>query len=926
MTFLTFDAVVLTCLLKLGYVQTSDLTGQELIDANNHNSDMFDYVANTNFTQCELNNDGGILDGCDELYSGPVTVLMNNVMSYHCNDQSGASRLTDGQSLMIRRKTSNGDGTFKYQTDPNEMPFTQGLIVNSSTVINSQEAFNGDIVVNANLTIENCIIELTEGHKIIVNAGANLTIKNATIRTYSGGNCYYPMDGKKEWEGIEILPSLSNLSSVSVLQGTIIDISESGIYNIEGSQGFLNLNFNNSTLNGPAITLSRTVGAQNLLKSNFNRTVHVTDNYFLTVLGSTFDLADDNTASAIKAYDTHLVVKASYNGVRSTFSNCGKGVEFISSSAQTCKISEADFIDVLSGIDAQSVAGLFNAHECTISMRDPNGAQGNGNGIHLDNFMDFEIYDNNDIVGSGSGLQTGIDLDNISLNDNPNLIINNTIVNCNNGINTAEAILGNSMSGVEFECNTMKDIVKDNFVTDLIGPHQGRGGNNFEQFEWRPAGNSFDAPHCEDFPAFCFSDFNYQGGGQAKRFYHYRDEGLENIEYYNDGSDTPGLEIFKINRLLNGELPQCTYPPVPNDTTPLPQVSTDRTKLLDGGGMDSIMILIPTDSDNDPTTVITTVIDNSPWVSVPVVQTLFDYSTYYTEQEIADVIIQNPGVLDDTYIYAIAFESSTFSAANQQAMTQAYQTGDPRMDYEGSLVDFILDGTLHIKNTMHTEMDNGTFDQSIIRTALADKISYTKLYQIVESYLMEHDYQGALLALSTKQDIENLDPQLILEKMTYADIIQMESDLNAQGEHWSTLSTANQNRLISIANTYNGVATVKARNILKMYFDMQFGALPTKPAYSPLQFTSATRSDRNENNLVKVYPNPAYDELNIELKDNLNGSTFRLISIDGKMVKTLTLQDVNNRIDLSGIDNGIYFYEITQGGKMLSANKIIILD
>ena len=383
-------------------------------------------------------------------------------------------------------------------------------------------------------------------------------------------------------------------------------------------------------------------------------------------------------------------------------------------------------------------------------MRDPSGYNGFGSGIYLNNFVDFEIYNNNAILGTGSGLQIGIEVENIGLNDNPNLIINNTIKNCNNGF-VSNAELGNDMSGVEFECNTMIDIVNDNFRTLEIGPHQGRGGINA-----RPAGNKFDgSPYCESTPLFCYSDFNYQAGGQSlKTTYHYRNEDLENIEYFNDGSDFPGLEIFAVNELDIQIEPQCTYPPLPNDPNPLPQVSIDRTLLLDGGATDSFMVIIPNEGDNAPTTVITTILGVSPWVSVPVVQTLFDNSDFFTEQEIADVIIQNPGVLDDNYIYTIAFESNSFSTANQQAMIQAYQTGDVRMDYESSLVDLILDGTLHIKNEIHTEIDNATFDQSVIRAAVDDKISYTKLYQTVETYLLEQDFVGASLALNAKQNLK----------------------------------------------------------------------------------------------------------------------------------------------------------------------------
>ena len=245
-----------------------------------HNQDMFE--------DCEMANNGNITDACGELYNDPDTIVMYNVMSYHCKDFSKLN-LTNGQNNLIRMTMDNGNGSFKFQHDPTTIPLSQGLTVNSTMIISTDEAYNGDIIVNSDLTIENCIVELTEGHKIVVNSGANLTIRNAVIRTYSGNICYNQKEGKLEWEGIEINPSYNSLTSISVYSGSTIDISESGIYNSAGSAGLLNLAYNNSTLNGPAITVSNTIGVQKLLKSNFNSTVSVKDNFYLGVEGSSFD-------------------------------------------------------------------------------------------------------------------------------------------------------------------------------------------------------------------------------------------------------------------------------------------------------------------------------------------------------------------------------------------------------------------------------------------------------------------------------------------------------------------------------------------------------------------------------------------------------------------------------------------------------------
>jgi hypothetical protein len=58
----------------------------------------------------------------------------------------------------------------------------------------------------------------------------------------------------------------------------------------------------------------------------------------------------------------------------------------------------------------------------------------------------------------------------------------------------------------------------------------------------------------------------------------------------------------------------------------------------------------------------------------------------------------------------------------------------------------------------------------------------------------------------------------------------MGDNLYSQDMTWTKISSADKSRLISIANSYNGLATNKARNILNIYHNMDFGNMPTKSA------------------------------------------------------------------------------------------------
>ncbi len=888
-----------------------------------HNADIFD--------GCDLENDNQLEDGCGGVYADPNGIITNNVMSYHCNDQN-KPRLTEGQNNFIRMTRDNEDGSFEFQSDPSEMPFIQGLTVNSSTTKDSDQAYNGDVIVNSTLRIENCTIELTEGHKIIVNPGAKLIVKNATIRTYTGGICYFPMDGKTEWEGIEIVLQDGSTSQVRFFDNSTIENSESGIYNPDGTEGRVHLAMIQSTINGPAINLTNNTGLFTLSSSYFDHTIHSKNNRSLSVNGCNFTFPNDSEEPGILAMNSRLVVKAGYYGNRNNFKNCGRAIDFISSSSQAVKISGTDFNEVLSGINAVSTAGSITINDCDIKLRST-GVNGFSNGILIDNFIDFGIYDNV-ITGSNSGAQNGIKIFNTDLNDNPNLIVNNTIKDCNNGIVTSDAELGNGISGIEFSCNTLTNIFNNHFSTIEIGPQQGRGANNPNP---RVAGNKFDGTtECGQAvidAGFCFSDFNYQGSGFSeadKKTYYYRD-GVGNDEvpvHYNPGGQNTGVPLFLIEDLGNTVLPLCDYSGVvnnPNYPLPLPYPHSTYTNMFDGGNTGGDVTSIFNNSGSDPDGVINQILsNNSPWVSVPVVQAIFANSQNFTESQVAQVIIQNPGVLVDSYIEEVVFERGSFSLANQNLMLQAYQVGDARIDYQRSLLDVILYGTLTIKKAMGNELVNGTFDQSLIRSHLAVKISHTKLYQTVESYVLDNDYQNALSVLNSRMGGYTFDPAKVNEETAYADILTMGMLLYNQDLTWTKISNADKTRLINIANNYYGAATNKARNILSIYHDMNFGIMPTKPLYSPIVFGQIIPRFITESELIQVYPNPADGYLNI---NGINASCmFELISTDGRVVYSQLIDNSSQRIDISQLDSGIYFYQIKNADEIIHIDRLIILD
>ena len=75
---------------------------------------------------------------------------------------------------------------------------------------------------------------------------------------------------------------------------------------------------------------------------------------------------------------------------------------------------------------------------------------------------------------------------------------------------------------------------------------------------------------------------------------------------------------------------------------------------------------------------------------------------------------------------------------------------------------------------------------------------------------------------------------------------------------------------------------------------------------------------------LKVYPNPAHDMIHVEMEYS-SASTFNLFDITGRNIKTSVIDNGDGVVDVSGINRGIYFYEIlSTEGNVIKSGKITI--
>lgn len=104
------------------------------------------------------------------------------------------------------------------------------------------------------------------------------------------------------------------------------------------------------------------------------------------------------------------------------------------------------------------------------------------------------------------------------------------------------------------------------------------------------------------------------------------------------------------------------------------------------------------------------------------------------------------------------------------------------------------------------------------------------------------------------------------------------------------------------------------------------------PGYTDTNFVSVTFKGNNtpdigletvDQILLNVYPNPASNLLILQTNADISKSTLYIWNAQGQQVKTVNMNG-SNMIDVSGLTNGMYFYQLADGKKLLHNGKFII--
>jgi len=138
-----------------------------------------------------------------------------------------------------------------------------------------------------------------------------------------------------------------------------------------------------------------------------------------------------------------------------------------------------------------------------------------------------------------------------------------------------------------------------------------------------------------------------------------------------------------------------------------------------------------------------------------------------------------------------------------------------------------------------------------------------------------------------------------------------------------------QQQLQAMASNPAHAASVKAQSLLREVF----GSALVLPVHPP-QGTRRADFDQEDElafggdvELIGVYPNPVHDHLTVDYSFEQSGE-FRLFDGTGRIIKTIQLMpgQATHSITMRELAGGIYYYQITDGSRLVKADRLVITE
>ena len=98
--------------------------------------------------------------------------------------------------------------------------------------------------------------------------------------------------------------------------------------------------------------------------------------------------------------------------------------------------------------------------------------------------------------------------------------------------------------------------------------------------------------------------------------------------------------------------------------------------------------------------------------------------------------------------------------------------------------------------------------------------------------------------------------------------------------------------------------------------------------YKIVSATTGIKQNVNNYNVSNIAPNPASSNVSLsyDLKNNSQPATIKIYNMLGTLVKTTPLEtySTNTKMDITSLEEGMYFYSVTVGSKVVKTSRLVV--
>jgi hypothetical protein len=356
------------------------------------------------------------------------------------------------------------------------------------------------------------------------------------------------------------------------------------------------------------------------------------------------------------------------------------------------------------------------------------------------------------------------------------------------------------------------------------------------------------------------------------------------------------------------------------------QKRTDRRNLLDDGSTVSIVSDIQNVTAGNVVSTYTNLLTISPWMSITALVELGTQENHFTNEMIKDLMVLNPHSSRSTLV-----QNTLDDRTNQLSVTFRAQIDSVKDDYTEK-------DSLEAEIAYHVHKCNRALDELTRRNIFLETNRIDSIVELLDTskdlsyrYLLAGLFEGVGDTLSADSILLSIPTDFSLEENEddYNDDYSRFKNIwrSLKKNPYDSINSSDSTLLDSFAQLENYCGAI-ARGILNMngqsHISYPVYDIPT-PGSSPVAGT--IENEKSNNASVKIYPNPAKDNIFI----NFNGKPlheFRvdILSIDGKMLIQQQFQNPKGeiRIPLTNLISGTYICQIVEGSKIIASKKFIL--